>query len=307
MSAALPEVSGSFGQKPTLTFPDAPASGELEVLVLSRGDGALVEAGDDLEVHYLGQSWQGGIFDNSYDRGSSISFPIGVGAVIAGLGRGRSSASRSGRACSSRSPRTWATATAASRRPASRAGTRWSSSSTSSAPATDPTATAPSAPGGGGRRYPRPVADGVVTIGEFARRSGLSLKALRLYDARGLLEPVRVDPDSGYRYYDLGQLDRAHTISLLRRLEMPLGTIADVLAASERAGGRDPVLVGRAAAGARRARARAGPGPARPRGAGRARAGRAGSGWTTSWSRRWVRGRWRRSGTTCCRRTWSRR
>ena len=71
-----------------------------------------------------------------------------------------------------------------------------------------------------------------MTIGEFARRSGLSLKALRLYDARGLLEPVRVDPDSGYRYYDLGQLDRAHTISLLRRLEMPLGTIADVLAAS---------------------------------------------------------------------------
>ena len=69
-----------------------------------------------------------------------------------------------------------------------------------------------------------------MTIGEFARRSGLSLKALRLYDARGLLEPVRVDPASGYRYYDLGQLERARTISLLRRLEMPLGTIADVLA-----------------------------------------------------------------------------
>lgn len=69
-----------------------------------------------------------------------------------------------------------------------------------------------------------------MTIGEFARRSGLSLKALRLYDARGLLEPVRVDPASGYRYYDPEQLGRARTISLLRRLEMPLGTIADVLA-----------------------------------------------------------------------------
>ena len=45
MSAALPEVSGSFGQKPTLTFPDASASGELEVLVLSRGDGPLADAG----------------------------------------------------------------------------------------------------------------------------------------------------------------------------------------------------------------------------------------------------------------------
>lgn len=70
-----------------------------------------------------------------------------------------------------------------------------------------------------------------MTIGEFARRSGLSLKALRLYDARGLLEPVRVDPASGYRYYDPEQLGRARTISLLRRLEMPLGSIADVLAA----------------------------------------------------------------------------
>jgi len=88
MSAALPEVSGSFGQKPTLTFPDASPSEELEVLVLSRGDGPLVEAGDDLEVHYLGQSWNGGVFDNSYDRGSSISFPIGVGAVIGGWDQG---------------------------------------------------------------------------------------------------------------------------------------------------------------------------------------------------------------------------
>ncbi|QGQ20121.1 FKBP-type peptidyl-prolyl cis-trans isomerase [Cellulomonas sp. JZ18] len=88
MAAALPEVSGSYGTKPTLTFPDSAAPDELEVVVLSRGDGELVEAGQDIEVHYLGQSWQGGVFDNSYDRGSSISFPIGVGAVIAGWDEG---------------------------------------------------------------------------------------------------------------------------------------------------------------------------------------------------------------------------
>ena len=88
MAAALPEVSGAPGTKPTLTFPDAQPSGELEVVVLSRGDGALVEAGQDIEVHYLGQSWQGGVFANSFDRGSSISFPIGVGAVIAGWDEG---------------------------------------------------------------------------------------------------------------------------------------------------------------------------------------------------------------------------
>jgi peptidylprolyl isomerase len=88
MSAQLPEATGSFGERPTLTFPDASAPAELEVFVLSRGDGDLVEAGDDLEVHYLGQSWGGHVFDNSYDRGESISFPIGVGAVIGGWDEG---------------------------------------------------------------------------------------------------------------------------------------------------------------------------------------------------------------------------
>ncbi|MCC2307092.1 FKBP-type peptidyl-prolyl cis-trans isomerase [Cellulomonas chengniuliangii] len=84
MTAQLPEATGSFGEKPTLTFPDAAAPAELEVVVLSRGDGPLVEAGDDLVVNYLGQLWNGPIFDNSYDRGTSINFPIGVGAVIGG-------------------------------------------------------------------------------------------------------------------------------------------------------------------------------------------------------------------------------
>ena len=39
-----------------------------------------------------------------------------------------------------------------------------------------------------------------VSIGEFARRSRLSVKALRLYDELGVLVPARVDETSGYRY-----------------------------------------------------------------------------------------------------------
>ncbi len=46
-----------------------------------------------------------------------------------------------------------------------------------------------------------------VSIGEFARRSRLSVKALRLYDELGVLIPARVDEASGYRYYDVAQLD----------------------------------------------------------------------------------------------------
>lgn len=88
MTAQLPAASGTFGHKPVLTFPETPAPSDLVVHVLSPGDGALVEAGDDLVVHYLGQTWGGNIFDNSYDRGSSINFPIGVGAVISGWDEG---------------------------------------------------------------------------------------------------------------------------------------------------------------------------------------------------------------------------
>ncbi|GAA0800099.1 MerR family transcriptional regulator [Spirilliplanes yamanashiensis] len=72
-----------------------------------------------------------------------------------------------------------------------------------------------------------------LTIGEFGRRSGLSVKALRLYDLSGLLPPDHVDPASGYRRYAPEQLDRARLISLLRRLDMPLAVVAEVLAAGE--------------------------------------------------------------------------
>lgn len=84
----LPLASGSFGEKPELTFPASAAPAELEVVVLSAGDGDVVEVGDDLEVHYLGQTWGGHVFDNSYDRGASINFPIGIGAVIGGWDQG---------------------------------------------------------------------------------------------------------------------------------------------------------------------------------------------------------------------------
>ena len=65
----------------------------------------------------------------------------------------------------------------------------------------------------------------MLTIGEFARASRLSPKALRLYDELGLLPPARVDPVSGYRFYRPDQLDRARLVAWLRRLGMPLARI----------------------------------------------------------------------------------
>jgi PPM family protein phosphatase len=73
----------------------------------------------------------------------------------------------------------------------------------------------------------------LLTIGEFARASRLSAKALRLYDDLGLLRPARVDPDSGYRFYTPDQLERARLVAWLRRLGMPLARIALVCDAAD--------------------------------------------------------------------------
>jgi DNA-binding transcriptional MerR regulator len=69
-----------------------------------------------------------------------------------------------------------------------------------------------------------------ISIGEFARRSRLSPKALRLYDERGLLVPSRVDQASGYRYYDTAQLDQARLVVMMRELQLPLAAVKELLA-----------------------------------------------------------------------------
>ena len=73
--------------------------------------------------------------------------------------------------------------------------------------------------------------DRLVSIGVFARRSRLSMKALRLYDRRGLLTRADVDPDTGYRRYRESQLGTARLIVMLRRLNMPLPRVAEVVSA----------------------------------------------------------------------------
>jgi len=75
--------------------------------------------------------------------------------------------------------------------------------------------------------------DRLLTIGVFARRSRLSPKALRLYDRLGLLTPALVDEGNGYRRYRECQLETARLIALLRRLDMPLTTVAEIVAAPQ--------------------------------------------------------------------------
>jgi DNA-binding transcriptional MerR regulator len=74
---------------------------------------------------------------------------------------------------------------------------------------------------------------GLMPIGEFARLARLTVKAVRHYDAEGLLVPASVDPHSGYRYYRAEQVRTATTIALLRSLDVPLPVVRQVLSAPD--------------------------------------------------------------------------
>ena len=68
----------------------------------------------------------------------------------------------------------------------------------------------------------------VWKVGELARLTGLTVRALHHYDEIGLLVPARRS-SSGHRLYDGADAARLYRICALRRLGFPLGRIAEVL------------------------------------------------------------------------------
>ena len=81
-----------------------------------------------------------------------------------------------------------------------------------------------------------PTATKLMSIGMFSRATLLTVKALRNYHESGLLVPAEVDPATGYRAYDPGQLADAAAIWKLRQLDVSLDDIAAIMAS------RDPDL-----------------------------------------------------------------
>lgn len=69
----------------------------------------------------------------------------------------------------------------------------------------------------------------MFTIGDFARHGQVSVRMLRHYDATGLLRPARVDPASGYRFYEAGQLARLNRIIALKDLGFTLEQVRAML------------------------------------------------------------------------------
>jgi DNA-binding transcriptional MerR regulator len=66
--------------------------------------------------------------------------------------------------------------------------------------------------------------DGLLSVGQLARRAGLTAKALRHYDRIGLLHPALVDA-AGYRWYEHAQIELARRIAILRSVDVPIDDV----------------------------------------------------------------------------------
>ena len=68
-----------------------------------------------------------------------------------------------------------------------------------------------------------------MRVGELARRSGLTVRALHHYEQIGLLQ-ASARSEAGYRLYGAADVTRLHNIQALRALRLPLKDIAAMLA-----------------------------------------------------------------------------
>ena len=66
----------------------------------------------------------------------------------------------------------------------------------------------------------------LLNIKEFATLCNVHPAALRRYDALGVLKPTYVDPENGYRYYDVCQRDEVFAIQFAVEAGIPLKELA---------------------------------------------------------------------------------
>lgn len=73
----------------------------------------------------------------------------------------------------------------------------------------------------------------MLSIGEFSNICKVSTKTLRYYAEIGLLLPDEINPESGYRYYSLEQLEKMLLINRLKSYHFSLEEIKAILEAEE--------------------------------------------------------------------------
>ncbi len=69
----------------------------------------------------------------------------------------------------------------------------------------------------------------MLKIRDFAKLAEVSMTTLRYYDEIGLLKPIFVDPETGYRFYTMDQLPYLHRILAFKELGLGLTQIVKIL------------------------------------------------------------------------------
>ena len=73
------------------------------------------------------------------------------------------------------------------------------------------------------------MSETLLSIGKMAQINHVSVPTLRLYDKMGLLKPVQINEETGYRYYDIRQNARLDMIAYMKELGMSLTEIRTIL------------------------------------------------------------------------------
>lgn len=71
--------------------------------------------------------------------------------------------------------------------------------------------------------------DHLMLIGEIADFFSVSRKAIRLYEKKGIIKPVKVDSQNGYRYYSAEQIQQLNALLELKALGFSLDEIKNIM------------------------------------------------------------------------------
>lgn len=69
----------------------------------------------------------------------------------------------------------------------------------------------------------------LMLIGELANFFGVSRKAIRLYEKKGIIKPVEIDAANGYRYYSAEQVQQLNAILEFKAMGFSLDEIKTVI------------------------------------------------------------------------------
>ena len=69
----------------------------------------------------------------------------------------------------------------------------------------------------------------LLSVGEMAKLTGVSIRALHYYERKNILKPAYTDPDTGYRYYSYNQSNFIPMIMNCVDFDIPLKNFAGVI------------------------------------------------------------------------------